>query len=114
MTPSQTRPRGEVSRAAARPPRRRRCRNCGELFHPIKPNQVFCSNAQHRREDGGSCKDEYHRFGAAYGPLKDQLERLIARTVARESAARFQGLEARVGELTQLAEELGQMKRRSA
>lgn len=43
--------------------------NDGKLFDVTKPNRRFCSQ---------SCKDEYHRHGSAFGPLKERLEKLVA------------------------------------
>lgn len=47
---------------------RRRCDNCPHFFRPKQAKQRFCSN---------KCRMEFHRYGAAYGPLKDKLENLV-------------------------------------
>ncbi len=48
--------------------KKRRCKNCNELFQPVKEHQLFdCEN----------CRKEFHRYGAAYGPLRTGLERAI-------------------------------------
>ncbi|MBF6570486.1 MAG: hypothetical protein IVW54_16590 [Candidatus Binataceae bacterium] len=57
--------------AKTRPPkklRRRRCLNDGVLFPMTRKNRRFC-----KRE----CKDEYHRYGSAFGPLRDWLQKRI-------------------------------------
>lgn len=46
-----------------------------------KPNRKFCSD---------DCKNEYNRFGAAYGPLKDKLTKLIEQRVREATRAAFQ------------------------
>lgn len=53
--------------------RRRRCRNCGELFEPKRSWQHFCREA---------CKAEFHRYGSAFGPLKERLTKLV-RSIVR-------------------------------
>ena len=49
-------------------PRRRRCKNCGELFPKTRHNREFCSDA---------CRKEHHRHGGAFVPLKDACEKFI-------------------------------------
>jgi len=45
-----------------------RCDNCSKPFLKTKPHKRFCSV---------QCQKEYHRHGAAFGPLKDKLTKLI-------------------------------------
>lgn len=69
---------------------RRRCKNCNGWYWKTRKNKLFCKK---------SCKDEYGRYGAAYGPLKAKLEKLIANTVAAAIAGltrRLDQLEARL------------------
>lgn len=47
---------------------RRRCYNCGGLFPLTKKNRKFCKT---------QCKDEFHNYGAAFGPLKVTLTKLV-------------------------------------
>jgi hypothetical protein len=48
----------------------KRCANCPKMFRQTRPNRKFCST---------KCKDEWFRFGAAFGPLKEKLEGLVHR-----------------------------------
>lgn len=50
----------------------KRCQNCPKIFRPKQPTQRFCS---------AHCRMEFHRFGAAYGPLRDKLEKLVAQLI---------------------------------
>lgn len=50
-----------------------KCPNCGKKTPKTSHNKRFCS---------GKCKMEWFRFGAAYGPLKEKLEKLIEETIA--------------------------------
>jgi hypothetical protein len=52
---------------------RRRCDNCGKLYPQTKPHKRFCKP---------ECKNEFHQHGAAFGPLKQRLEKLINKEVA--------------------------------
>jgi predicted amidophosphoribosyltransferase len=58
---------------------RGRCENCSKPFEKTKPNRRFCCE---------KCQKEYHRHGAAYGPLKDKLEKLIEKRVAEQLTER--------------------------
>ena len=67
-----------ASPPAAKPKqKRRRCRNCDALFPLTKPNRQFCKI---------ECKNEYNRYGAAFGPLKAKLEKLVRKLVDAETA----------------------------
>jgi len=46
------------------------------MFPMTKPNRKFCTD---------NCKTEYNRYGAAYGPLRDKLTKLIAKRVNEET-----------------------------
>lgn len=53
---------------AKKPLKRRRCDNCSELFPRTRRWQRFCC---------AECKNEFHRHGSAFGPLKDKLTKLV-------------------------------------
>ena len=76
---------------------RRRCDNCGDLFEKKRKDQHFCT------KDKGACRKQFHKFGAAYGPLKQKLLSVIDQQVkarSRAFVAECVGeLEARVKEL---------------
>lgn len=55
---------------------KKRCRNCNKPFPLTKVNRAFC-----RQE----CKNEFHNFGSAYGPLKARLEKMIVVEARRQS-----------------------------
>lgn len=59
---------------------RRHCKNCNKLYEKNRPNKMFCSH---------DCKEEFRKFGSAYGPLKEHLTKLIAKHAAGEAAAQF-------------------------
>jgi hypothetical protein len=68
--------------------KRRRCRNCFKwLVIGKQQNKVFCSP---------QCKKEFHYYGAAYGPLKLKLEKLIDQKVAAEVAEVYEELLGRI------------------
>jgi hypothetical protein len=46
----------------------RRCDNCGDIFLKMRKDQRFCT------KNNGACRKQFHKFGAAYGPLKSGLE----------------------------------------
>lgn len=50
----------------------KRCTNCPKIFRPKRIEQRFCCD---------NCRKEFHRYGAAYGPLKDKLEKLVAELI---------------------------------
>lgn len=52
---------------------RRRCDNCGEFYPQTRKHKRFCKE---------QCKKEFHQHGAAFGPLKQRLEKLIRKEVA--------------------------------
>ena len=56
-------------------PKRRRCDNCFKLYERTKDWQRFCSK---------SCRFEFNRHGAAFGPLKTRLEKLVLKTIEHE------------------------------
>ena len=65
-------------RAMKREPRelkRKRCDNCGKPFVSDHPRKRFCAK---------TCSDEFHRYGAAFGPLKEKMEKLVRRWVREE------------------------------
>lgn len=69
--------------AKDRPPKkypRKRCANDGTLFFKTRKNKRFCCP---------ECKDEYHRFGSAFGPLRDYLTKLIGIESKAQAAAQF-------------------------
>lgn len=47
---------------------RRRCLNCNGWFLKTRKNKKFCKK---------ECKDEYNRYGSAFGPLKEWIGKLI-------------------------------------
>lgn len=51
---------------------RKRCDNCGTLFVKKRTDQRFHTKA---------CCDEFHKYGAAYGKLKELLTNLIHKTI---------------------------------
>lgn len=60
---------------------RRRCRNCDALYYRTRPHKKFCSIV---------CKDEYHKYGSAFGPLKTYLTNLIQKAGKEEAARQFE------------------------
>jgi hypothetical protein len=52
-------------------PRRKRCDNCPQFL------VIASKRAKHKRFCSAKCRREWFRFGSAYGPLKEQLEKLI-------------------------------------
>jgi len=64
-----------------------------------KPTKRFCTDKDPGK---GNCKDEFHRNGGAFGPLKIKLEKLVAKMARekfKELSAQIEALEKRVGEL---------------
>ena len=59
---------------------RRRCDNDGKWYLKTRKNKRFCSKA---------CKDEYNRYGSAFGPLRDYLTKLIGKASKEEVARAF-------------------------
>jgi hypothetical protein len=57
---------------------RRPCKNCDKKFIKIRPNHIFCST---------ECKNEYSRYGSAFGPLKQFLVKLIEKSAGERAAA---------------------------
>lgn len=59
--------------------KRFRCHNCDKLTikNPTQPKQRFCSDA---------CRYEYNKHGAAFGPLKAKLEKLVRQIIQDEVA----------------------------
>lgn len=80
-------------RAAAQPPKnfpRKHCANCNRLFPVTQPKRKFCCS---------NCKDQFHNFGSAFGPLRCTLENLVAkwlRDFRKETEARFKAIEGRL------------------
>lgn len=71
----------------------KRCSNCSKMYRQTRPNKKFCSK---------ECKDEFNRYGAAFGPLKLKLEQLVNRWIkdyADKINARLEALEARVDQI---------------
>jgi hypothetical protein len=62
---------------------RKRCDNCGDLFPRTRTDRKFCSE---------NCRKEFHRYGAAYGPIKQALEKLIDKRTREQVDARFVNL----------------------
>lgn len=50
--------------------KKKRCRNCDAKFQLTKPNRKFCST---------NCKNEFARFGSAFGPLRTHIETMMTR-----------------------------------
>lgn len=50
--------------------KRKRCLNCNALFDLTKPNRKFC---------GTNCKNEFARFGSAFGPLRTHIETMMTK-----------------------------------
>jgi hypothetical protein len=46
----------------------KRCLNDNKQFRQVKKNKVFCCDA---------CRREYNRFGSAFGPLREKLEKMV-------------------------------------
>ena len=46
-----------VQRTLSGRPKRKRCKNCGDLFPITKPNREFCSD---------NCRKDFHRNGGAH------------------------------------------------
>jgi hypothetical protein len=92
---------------------RRRCDNCGKLYPLTKPNRRFC---------GAECKKEFHQHGAAFGPLKERIAKLIRKEVGAQLTAaldaeafaylgfvhrsQLRGLFARIAKLEQASNEI--------
>jgi len=70
LSPQVRRERRAYARKLAEPKKlpRRRCLNCNGWFEKTRKNKKFC-----RKE----CKDEYNRYGSAFGPLKEWLAKYI-------------------------------------
>lgn len=95
------RPRTEPPDPAPVKLKRKRCLNCGRLFPLTKESRKFCKD---------ECRKEFHRYGAAYGPLRQGLEKLIERTTReqyRELKQSVQQLSKRIDRLTRDILELG-------
>jgi len=60
---------------------RRRCRNCDKPYYLTRKHKKFCTT---------ECKDEFHRHGSAFGPLKNHLTKLIRETGKEEAARQFE------------------------
>jgi hypothetical protein len=70
--------------------RRKRCKNCKQLFPPTKPNRVFCKT---------ECKNIYNRFGPGYDAIWKKLTRNNRRAIEE---ATFDHLKVLRRELTEL------------
>jgi collagenase-like PrtC family protease len=46
----------------------KRCLNDNKQFRQTRPNRKFCCQ---------KCKDEYNRYGSAFGPLRLKLEKMV-------------------------------------
>lgn len=69
---------------------RARCMNCPKFFAKTKPHKKFCCRA---------CKDQFNKFGGAYGKLKEKLFAEIHKEVRERTAEQLSALEKRVLEL---------------
>lgn len=72
--PTTSKPRPTRPSAFQKPEKKhktRRCDNCGDLYIARRQDQRFCTH------NNGACRKQFHKFGAAFGPLKDGLERAI-------------------------------------
>jgi len=81
-------------------PRRRRCKNCGELFPKTRHNREFC---------GDPCRKEFHRHAGAFAPLKIACEKFIETriaTILAESRSGHQKAEQLIARCNQLIEQL--------
>jgi hypothetical protein len=73
--------RAEASRNKERPEiRRHACLNDGKLYWKTRPNKKFCSR---------KCKEEFNRYGSAFGPLRDWLTKLIEKNAKGEAVRQF-------------------------
>lgn len=61
----------------------KRCLNCPKFFKQTKPHKKFCSM---------QCKDQFNKFGGAYGKLKEKLFAEIAKQVREETQRELQDL----------------------
>ncbi len=69
------------------------CRNCGKRKPKTHYQKKFCDR---------HCKDEFHRHGSAFGPLKETLHNLVKRWLeenATEKQRQLRALEARIEKL---------------
>lgn len=82
----------------AKPPRRRRCKNCGAFFRPGRKWQQFCR--ERVPDDPDYCRREYHRHGSAFGPMREQLlkhfGKLIDELVEERVGKRLEAIEAQL------------------
>jgi hypothetical protein len=89
---------------------KKKCDNCGKDFpklnpegKPWKKNKRFCDD---------NCKAEFHRFGSAFGPLKETVSN-IAREEARKAArATDEGLARLLLWVDRVSEQLTAMEHR--
>jgi hypothetical protein len=79
-------------KAQSQPPKfpRRRCANCNNFFLKTRKNKRFC-----KRE----CKNEFNRYGSAFGPLKDWLTKFIEQRAKEETVRRTAALEERISQI---------------
>ena len=70
--------------------KKKRCKNCPKFFELTKPNREFCSK---------KCKQEFHRYGNAFGPLKEKLFKMMAAQAKSEAAAQLVAVNARIDEI---------------
>jgi hypothetical protein len=73
--------------------------NCNALMKPGKITKKFCGPEDPGK---GQCKNEYHRHGSAFGPLKTRLENLVTK-LTRET---FKGLTADIEALASRVKDL--------
>lgn len=59
---------------------RRHCHNCNAWYRKTRKNKRFCSK---------ECKEEFRRYGSAFGPLKTWLTKLIEESSKGEAANQF-------------------------
>jgi hypothetical protein len=69
---------GQPQAAAPEPeityPIRKRCANCPKFF------TIESARGKHKKFCGKKCRMEWFRFGAAWGPLKEKIEKLIVKS----------------------------------
>lgn len=69
--------------------------NCPKFFKQTRPNKKFCSTA---------CKDQFNKFGGAYGKLKEKLFAEISKEIRRQLNEELPDIKARLDSLEVFAE----------
>lgn len=88
---------GRASRREEKVYPRARCMNCPKFFAKTKPHKKFCCRA---------CKDQFNKFGGAYGKLKEKLFAEIHKEVRERTAGQLSAFEKRVVELERTVKDL--------